>query len=472
MTHYHIIGIAGAGMSAIAHVLLDQGHIVTGSDMQQNALSAGLQARGAQVTQGYALEDVARADALLISSAVRSDQIEVQAATQRGIPILKRVDMWREWSQQRKVIAVAGTHGKTTTTALITLALRHAGMNPGFLVGATIADLGVNGSWGDADAPMVIEADEYDRTFLALSPHIAVITNVELDHVDIYPSEADYDQAFHSFAQSVPNPANVIVCGDDAGVLRAVALPEATYYGIDEMISRDPVSCRRALLNWSASNLREADGKLHFELWNYDSNTLANRRMGDWQIGLAGDHNVRNAVAAIVAAQRVGAPFAAIASVLAEYRGAGRRFELKGELGGVTVIDDYAHHPTEVRVNLAAARRRFVGRRIIAYIQPHTYSRTLAMLDDWAQAFADADVVRVGDIYAARETDTLGVDAQRVAATIVHSDVLAVGSLAEATQALLDIVRAGDVVLTFGAGDGYKVGEQLLAALADASVID
>lgn len=468
MTHYHIIGIAGAGMSAIAHVLLDQGHTVSGSDMQQNALSAALQARGAAIVQGYALDQVAQADALLISSAVRPDQTEVQAATQRGIPILKRVDMWRQWSQQRKVIAVAGTHGKTTTTALITLALRQAGMQPGFLVGATVADLGVNGCWGDPQAPMVIEADEYDRTFLSLSPHIAVITNVELDHVDIYPNEADYDQAFHSFASSVPDPSHVIVCGDDPGVLRAVALPGVIQYGIDEMLSKDPVSCRRALLNWSASNLREADGNLHFELWRYDPRTLANRRMGDWRIRLAGEHNVRNAVATIIAAQLAGAPFEAIAAALQAYRGAGRRFELKGQAAGVTVIDDYAHHPTEVRVNLAAARRRFAGQRIVAYIQPHTYSRTLAMLDEWAQAFSDADIVLVGDIYAARETDTLGIDAQRVAETIVHSHVQAVGSLAQAAQTLVEVVQPGDIVLTFGAGDGYKVGEQLLVALGNA----
>jgi UDP-N-acetylmuramate--alanine ligase len=288
--------------------------------------------------------------------------------------------------------------------------------------------------------------------------------------VDIYPSQEQYDQAFRSFANALAEPRNLIICGDDAGALRVAGRPGALHYGIDDLIARDPVSCRRALLDWSAANLREDAGITRFEAWHYDQATLATRRMGDWQIQLAGAHNVRNALAALVAARAAGAPLSAIAEALATYRGAGRRFELKGQAGGVTVIDDYAHHPTEVRVNLAAARDRYPGRRIVAYVQPHTYSRTRALLGDWAGAFGDADVVRIGEIYAARETDTLGIDAAALAGRVEHPDVRAVGDLDQAAQALLDLLQPGDVLLTLGAGDGHIVGERVLSMLEQATL--
>jgi UDP-N-acetylmuramate--alanine ligase len=372
MTHYHIIGIAGAGMSAIANVLLDQGHTVSGSDLQHNAQAEALAARGARVEVGHAAAHVAGADALLITSAARPEHPEIVAARERGIPILKRADIWREWSRRRDVVAVAGTHGKTTTTALIALALTRAGLNPGFLVGGEAPDLGGNARWGDADAPLVIEADEYDRTFLALAPRVAVITNVEWDHVDIYPTQESYEAAFRAFAASVREPRNLIVCGDDAGALRVAVRPEAIQYGIDDLLASDPVSCRRALLDWSAANVRIDGETTQFEVWHYDRATFATRSLGPWRIRLPGEHNVRNALAALAAARALGIPFGAIAEALAAYRGAGRRFELKGQAGGVTVIDDYAHHPTEVRATLAAARARYPGRRIVAYFQPHT----------------------------------------------------------------------------------------------------
>jgi UDP-N-acetylmuramate--alanine ligase len=347
---------------------------------------------------------------------------------------------------------------------MIALALDRAGLNPGFLVGGDVPDLGRNARWGDPSAPLVIEADEYDRTFLALAPHVAVITNVEWDHVDIYPTEQSYEAAFAEFAAAVREPHKLIVCGDDQGALR-VAGPEATQYGIDDLIAHDPVSCRRTLLDWSAASVQADAGETRFDVWRYDRTSLATRHLGEWRIRLPGEHNVRNALAALAAARAAGAPLGAIAEALASYRGAGRRFELKGEAGGVTVIDDYAHHPNEARATLAAARSRYPGRRIVAYLQPHTYSRTQALLDDWAAAFGAADVVRIGDIYAARETDTLGIDSAALVARIVHPDVRAAGDLGDAVAALLDLIKPGDVLLTLGAGDGYKVGEQVLAEL-------
>jgi UDP-N-acetylmuramate--alanine ligase len=310
----------------------------------------------------------------------------------------------------------------------------------------------------------VIEADEYDHTFLSLVPRIAVITNVEWDHVDIYPTHESYVAAFAEFAAAAREPQNVIVCGDDEGALR-VASPESTQYGIDDLVARDPVSCRRALLDWSAANVHAADGETRFDVWHYDRTSLATRHLGEWRIRLPGEHNVRNALAALAAARAAGAPLGAIAEALASYGGAGRRFELKGEAGGVAVIDDYAHHPTEVRANLSAARGRYPGRRIVAYLQPHTYSRTRALLDEWATAFGEADIVRIGDIYAARETDTLGVDSAQLAAHIMHPDARTAGDLDAATAELLGLIQPGDVLLTLGAGDGYKVGERILAEL-------
>jgi UDP-N-acetylmuramate--alanine ligase len=469
--HYHIVGIAGAGMSAIAHVLLDQGHTVSGSDLQRNALAEALAARGAAILQGHAAEHVVGADAIVITSAVRPHHPEVAAAEAAGLPILKRADLWRAWSAQRSIIAVAGTHGKTTTTAMIALGLLNAGFDPGFLLGGEAPDLPRNARWGNPTAPLVIEADEYDRTFLALTPQIAVITNIELDHVDIYPDEAEYDAAFRTFAEAMAHPHNLIMCGDDPGVQRALAQPAAQQYGIDDNVWRDPVSCRRTLLDWMAANVRSDATGTSFDIWRYDRQTLSTRSLEPCRIQLSGTHNVRNALAAIAALHAAGvAPAQAIAA-LAGYRGTRRRFELKGEVGGVTVVDDYAHHPSEARATLAAARSRYGNRRIIAYFQPHTYSRTSALLADWASAFADADVVLVGDIYAARETDTLGLDSALVAQRLAHPQARAVGSLEQATAALRSLMRPGDVILTLGAGDGYLVGEQILSDLQTQAVL-
>jgi UDP-N-acetylmuramate--alanine ligase len=293
-----------------------------------------------------------------------------------------------------------------------------------------------------------------------------VITNVEWDHVDIYPSPEEYDAAFRAFAGAVRHPQDLIVCGDDPGALRVAEHPDATQYGIDDAVASDPVACRRALLDWMAANVRaDADGT-SFEVWRYDQRSFATYSLGLCRIQLSGAHNVRNALAALATTSALGvAPDLAI-TALAEYGGTRRRFELKGEAGGITVIDDYAHHPTEVGATLAAARDRYPGRRIVAYLQPHTYSRTLALLDSWASAFGDADIVRIGEIYAARERDTLGIDSARMASRIDHPDSHEVGGMTHAVDELLALLQPGDVLLTLGAGDGYRVGEMILNKLS------
>lgn len=462
MTHYHIIGIGGAGMSAIANILLDQGHAVSGSDPQANVATAQLAERGATVHRGHDPAYVQGADIVLASSAVKTEHPEIAAARIAGIPVQKRADLWREWSRQRQIVAVAGTAGKTTTTAMLALILVKAGRNPGFVVGAEVPALGKNAQWGESTTPLVIEADEYDRTFLALTPHVAVVTNVEWDHVDIYPTLEEYTTAFRLFGASVPDQRNLIVCGDDAGVLRAFDTTEATLYGVDEALGRDPVSCRRALLDWSATNIRTDAEGTHFELWRYDQRTFASRNLGTYSMPLYGEHNVRNALGALAAAAALGVDPERAAEALLAYGGAERRFEIKGEANGVIVIDDYAHHPTKVRATLQAARSRYPNRRLVVYLQPHTYSRTYTLLDEWASAFADADIVRVGDIYAAREENTFGITTEILAQRIDHPDVAAVGGIEHAAQKIADILKPNDVLLVLSAGDGNKISRLIL----------
>lgn len=465
--HYHIVGIAGSGMSAIAGLLLDQGHMVSGSDPAANRLTAALAARGAVVHQGHSPAHVAGADALIATAAVRPDHVELAAARAAGIPILGRADLWRRWSQERQVVAVAGTHGKTTTTAMIAVALRGAGVDAGYLIGAESPDLGGNAAWGDPAAPLVIEADEYDRVFLALAPAVAVITSVEWDHPDIYPTAEAYSAAFAQFAAQAKDQRRLIICGDDAGA-SAIAPPDALLYGIEEALATDPVSCRLAPLDWTASGVTPtAAGGVSFDLWRYSRRRMAQQRVGSQELLVPGAHNVRNALAALAVCEALGADMAAASAALARFRGAARRFELIGEAGGITVIDDYAHHPTAVQATLAAARARYPGRRLLVYLQPHTFSRTTALMEEWAAAFEDADLLLVGDVYAAREQGDAAALASELAARIAAAGVDArpVGPVDAAAAALIELAHPGDVVLTLGAGDGQRAGAKLLERL-------
>ncbi len=462
--HYHIVGIAGAGMSATANLLLDQGYTVSGSDPGANRLTAALAARGAQIFAGHSPDYVRGADVVLATSAVGMAHPELAAAQALGILVQRRADLWRVWSAERPVVAVAGSHGKTTTSAMIAVALRSAGVPVGYLIGSEVPDLGGNAAWGDPTAPLVIEADEYERTFLALTPDVAVITNVEWEHPDIYPTAEDYSAAFAQFAAQTVNQRRIVLCHDDPGAT-ALGLAEAMIYGIEEQLARDPVSCRLAPLDWAASGLTSTpDGSTQFDIWRYDRRRFASRIVGTQELALPGAHNVRNALAALAVVNLLGADLPAASAALAHFRGTARRFEIKGEVGGVTVIDDYAHHPTEVRATLRAARQRYAGRRIVAYVQPHTFSRTTALLEQWADAGTDADVLLVGDVYAARETGDPAALARTLVATLQtsHGDVRHTGDIAASTEAVLALLQSGDVLLTMGAGDGYLVGEAIL----------
>jgi len=446
----HLVGIGGIGLSAIARVLHGWGYVVSGSDQRESALTRALQAEGIPVSIGHRADNIADAELLIISSAIPEDNVEVVAARRRELTVAKREQVLGELTADKTTIAVAGTHGKTTTSAMIAWILDQVGLEPTFIVGGVLQNMGTNARAGHGPH-FVIEADEYDRTFLGLRPGVAVITTLEHDHPDCYPTFDDMRAAFGAFANQMRPQGVLVVCGDDEAA-RQVAESQADLgrrvvtYGVGEQ------------WDWHARGV-QLGSNAAFEVWQ------GGRLAGMCALQIPGLHNLLNALAALAVSAEVGVEFSAAAAALTRYRGTARRFEIKGHKAGITVVDDYAHHPTEIRATLAAARLKYPGRSIWAVFQPHTYSRTAALLDDFATAFGDADHVLVTSIYAARETDSLGISGRDLVARTHHPDVRYVASRAEAVEALLQRVQPGDVVLTLGAGDGYLIGDQLLQRL-------
>lgn len=450
MAHIHLVGIGGAGLSAIAGVLLQQGHTITGSDMQDSAAAARLRALGATVTIGHRAENITEPDAVVISSAVPAANPEVVEAVARQIPVFKRPAWLGRMMAGKRGIAVAGAHGKTTTTAMIAFILSRAGLSPTYIIGGYVPQLGGNAAAGQSDW-FVIEADEYDHTFLSLKPDFAVITNVERDHPDCYPTDGSLWQAFADFAGLVPAGDHVLACGDDPGVQTLLTrLPQALTYGLEPGNHWQAVNIR--LNNW---------GGYTFEV-SHNGKIISPEPIS---LGVPGLHNVRNGLAALIIAAQVGAPGDIAARALAEFGGTERRFELKGEAGGVTVIDDYAHNPTEIKTTLTAAKTRFAGRPIWAVFQPHTFSRTKLLLNQFPGALSPADHVLVLAIYPAREKDDGSISGADIVAQMAHPDVHYAPTLTEAVTALERRLAPGDVLITLGAGDSYKVGEEILKKL-------
>ena len=450
--HVHFIGIGGAGLSAIARVLMQQGTQVSGSDLVLSPVAEALARDGARVSTGHRPENVAGAEWVVVSSAVPASNVEVQAARAAGIPVLKRSEFLGRMMAGRQGVAIAGTHGKTTTTAMVASILLKAGHDPTFVVGGVIAELETNARAGDGRI-FVIEADEYDRTFLSLRPTVAVVTNVEHDHPDCYPTFADFRAAFEEFTALVPREGLLAVCWDDPvarglGERRRAAGGAVTFFGLGE-----------------GAELRAEDVRPNFAGGVDFLATRDGRVLGLMRLRVPGAHNASNAMGALAVTGFLGVPLRAAREALAEFRGVGRRFEVKGEADGVTVIDDYAHHPTEIRATLQAARDRFPRRPLWAVWQPHTYSRTVTLQVGFVEAFDAADHVIVLPIYAARETDTLGASSAGLVAAMQHPDARCARSLDEAVVWLGTESLPGDVVLTLGAGDGDQVGEWLLEAL-------
>jgi UDP-N-acetylmuramate--alanine ligase len=456
-SHVYLVGIGGIGLSAIARVLLAQGHRVSGSDMRTSAITAALAREGMTVHIGHNASLLpSDVDLVLVSSAVPADNPEVVAARQRGIPVVKRAEVLGAMMAGKVGIAVAGTHGKTTITALIAFTLMRAGCDPTFIVGGVLHDLDTNARAGKGPY-FVIEADEYDHTFLGLRPQIAVVTNIEMDHPDCYPDPESMVEAFRSFLALVPPDGWVVGCGDDErvrGLLGELGDTPAITYGLGDEA------------DWQATDIMANQTGGSDFLVRHEG-----RDVGRFSIRLPGIHNVPNALAVLAVAHHLGLDQETVRGALADFQGTGRRFEHKGAARGVTVIDDYAHHPTQIRVTLAAARARFPQSTIWAMFQPHTYSRTKALLNEYAASFGDADHVIVTAIYAAREYDTLGVSAAGLVARMSHPDARLIPELGAITDYLVAHVRPGDVVITLGAGDGYLVGERLLARLREQNIL-
>ena len=448
--HIHLIGIGGTGLSAIAQVLLERGCIVSGSDQNASPSTAQLIRQGAEVYIGHAAGHITGADLVVISSAIPEDNPEVLAARQHDIPVLKRSDFVGELMAGYYSIAIAGTHGKTTTTAMIAFILTEAGVSPSFIIGGPSRNLGTNARAGHGPY-FVIEADEYDRMFLGIRPDLAVVTNVEMDHPDCFSCIEDVTDAFIAFLRRVPPDGHVIVNGDDRrlrDMLTEIEVQKVETFGL----SRGS--------DWRATAVKRNDAGDHtFSVWH--ERTV----LGPFELQIPGVHNVLNALAAIAATTEVGVNLNGIRDSLSRFEGTGRRFEHKGTESGTTVIDDYAHHPTEIRATLAAAHARYAGRTVWAIFQPHTYSRLKAFLHDFAESFDLADHVIVTDVFASRESDTMGVHAADVVEMMDHPDARYISGFDEVLDYLLKHLRSGDVCITLGAGDCYLLGERLLDKL-------
>lgn len=439
----HFVGIGGIGMSALARFLLARGATVSGSDAAWNEQLDALRSLGADVHAGHDPAYVGDPDLVVVTSAAPGDNAEVIEANHRGIPVVKRAELLAAIANGGRGIAVAGTHGKTTTSALIGHLLVEAGFDPTVLIGGISTSLGSNARVGGGDW-IVVEADEYDASFLRLQPEIAVITGVEPDHLDFYGTEDRLRDAFVTFARGVRS--SIVVCADDPGALAVTGGRAASRitYGLEEGEVRG-----RAV--------RQEAEATRFSLGDVAYTT-----------SLAGLHNVCNCLAAIAVTRAFGIPEETIVAGVATFAGVGRRFERKGEAAGVLVLDDYAHHPTEIAVNLAALKTRY-HRPARLVFQPHTYSRTRLLLDRFARSFDGADHVYLMDIYAARESDTLGVSSRQLAALASdhHASVQYTGGEAATLDALLRDTQPGDVVMTMGAGDVHQLGPTLLTRLAE-----
>ncbi len=448
----HMVGIGGIGMSSIAEVLLVRGFRVTGSDLKKSDVTDRLESLGATVYEGHAADHVGDAHVVVYSSAVDpARNPETREAERRRIPLIPRAVMLGELMRMKFGIGIAGTHGKTTTTSMVGLVVDAGGFDPTIIVGGKVQAYDSNAVAGEGDI-IVIEADEYDRTFLRLTPSLAVITNIEVDHLDIYRDLDDIEDAFVQYANTVPFFGAAIVCLDDPNV-------QAILSRIDRRLVTYGTS-RQAEIR--AEQIRQEGLHSRFEVYRHDD------RLGEVTVQVPGMHNVRNALAAVAVGLELDIPFEDIRAGLARFTGVQRRFQRLGEVGGVVVVDDYAHHPTEVAATLAAAAAGYPDRRIVAVFQPHLYSRTWTFRDDFARAFVDTDVLVVTDVYGAREAPVEGVSGQLIAdlaARYGHREVHYVADKAQLPDYVAALAAPGDVVITMGAGDIWRLSRHLVDAL-------
>ena len=447
----HFMGAAGAGMCALAEVVLRSGGRVSGCDLRPGPATERLRQLGAEIEAGHAPDHVDDVAALVVSSAVPPEHPEILRARERGIPVLKRARALGQWVERGTVVAVAGTHGKTSTTAMTTEILDAAGMDPTGFVGGRVERWDGNLRFGRQDL-FVVEADEYDRSFHALRPDVAVVTNVEPDHLDVFDDLDGVREAFRTFVGSVSAGGRVVVCGDDPEASRLLAVVgEGGYaYGLNPGLQLRAVDVRHGAAGSSFRVLEEGESRSRVDL------------------RVPGIHHVRNALAAAAVARHLGADWDAVTGGLEGYRGVGRRFEKLGAARGVTVIDDYAHHPTEVRATLEAARGGYPDARLVAVFQPHLFTRTREFHAEFGRALTGADEVWVTDVYPAREEPIPGVTGELVADAARReggAEVRYHPELEGLAAAVVDSLRPGDVCLTMGAGSVESVGPRILELL-------
>jgi UDP-N-acetylmuramate--alanine ligase len=444
--HIHLIGIGGTGLSAIAKVLLEQGHHVSGSDMHASSLTDSITASGAVVFIGHDAAHIAGADWVIQSSAVPDTNPEVAAAREACIPVYKRSQMLSRVIQNQRCLAIAGTHGKTTTTAMLAWVLTALGSDPSYIIGSVAKNLGSNAHAGDGEY-FVIEADEYDNMFLGLSPHLAIITNLQHDHPDCFPTMQDYREAFRKFTHNIQPGGFLLICADDP---QAVSLLEdvppaiqATSYGFSKQADYHIVSSQS-----------HADDSYAFDIIHQG------RLLVRVNLAMPGGHNSLNATAVIAAMHLQGADVQAASHALSQFTGTSRRFDVKAVIDGITLMDDYAHHPTEIKATLQAARQKYPKNRIWVVWQPHTYSRTLALLSDFAEAFTDADEVLVTSVYAARERNN-EFSEPWLASQIHHPHVHYTPTFEDVIDLLSDNLDRGDVVIVCSAGSAIAINAML-----------
>ena len=453
----HFVGVGGSGMSGIAEVLANLGFAVSGSDLADNATTRRLADIGIRTMLGHSAENVAKADAVVVSTAVKGDNPEVLAARANKVPVVPRAQMLAELMRLKQGIAIAGTHGKTTTTSLVASILAEGGMDPTFVIGGRLNAAGANARLGSGDF-LVAEADESDASFLFLSPVISVVTNIDADHMETYGHDfGRLKQAFVEFLQRLPFYGVAVVCADDANV-RAI-MPDVSKqivtYGLE------------AGANVRAENVKALDGQMHFDCVRVNGSTSR----FPVTLNLPGLHNVLNALAAIAVATEVGVPDAAIAKALAEFRGVGRRFQRYGEValsagGSFTLVDDYGHHPAEMRATIAAARGAFPGRRLVLAFQPHRYTRTRDCFEDFVSVLNSVDGLVLAEVYAAGEAPIVAADGRALARALRVAgkiEPVFVEQIADLSQAICDTARDGDVVITMGAGSIGGVPGQLVS---------
>ena len=448
----HFIGVGGAGMSGIARIMLAKGFSVSGSDKSDSAMLTALKALGAKIYVGHSAENLADAQLVIVSSAISQSNPELVEANKKGLPIAARAVALAWLMCESTSVAVAGTHGKTTTTAMLTVALQAAGLDPSFAIGGTINTAGINAHSGSGSI-FVAEADESDGSFLAYKPTGAIITNVELDHVDHFADEEAVFAVFEDFISSIKEGGFLVACGDDSGV--------------KTLLARIKRSDLRVYLYGKGSN-----NDFRIDQINLAPNssraiiTVTGRKVGELNLAVVGEHNLLNALAAFAAATAMGGSEEKLLSGLKAFTGTRRRFELKGEVGGVKVIDDYGHHPTEITVTLKAARNLAGTGRVIVIFQPHRYSRTAAFANQFASSLELADFTYLLEVYAASEKPISGVSSLLIARQMNSEQVKFEPSMLQVVSDVVGMANSGDLILTLGAGDVSSLGDPILQALA------